>query len=708
MKLSVRTKLFGGFGVGILALLIAAVVGITQISAVGGKADQLYSDSLEQTAKTGALRRDMLQMRTSVLQYVLAPADKRAPFGDKIKELQGAMATDIAALRGEQLNATQTQQLSDAETAITAWNEARDKGPIAKTDAGDREGATQAALFGQGGQHFQDAFDKVVEFGGETDRAAKASHASAQSTQSSATMLMISIAAVAILIAAAIAFFLARSITSALKAVVERLTKLQEHEITDVTAGVTALSKGDLTVAVTPVTAKIEKYPNDEVGQAAASVNDIIDKLVATIGSYNTTRHTLTELMTSITHTVQGLVDAKTELGQSADQAAQATQQIAVTSTQVAEGANRTATAVQEVGGSMGVLDSAISQVASGASQTAKSTEEVNASVEQLQDSAARLDETAKTRVAQAADDMAANAQAATEVAHAATGTAQNGAQMVQRTIDGMARIKDTVGAAADEIGKLGTRSVEIGNIVAVIDDIAAQTNLLALNAAIEAARAGEQGRGFAVVADEVRKLAERVAGATKEISSLISGMQASVQESVKVMASGAAETDAGAKVAAQAGTALQEILAAVESVNTQMVLIAEGANGLRASGAEMVDVVENVRGVVTSVADAVMSIAAIAEQNDAATAQMRDTARSVAEAIDSIATVAEENSAATEQVSASSEQMTAQVEEVTAAAHTLGGIADDLSAKVATFKLATDAADSQPTPIRPEVSRAA
>ncbi len=278
---------------------------------------------------------------------------------------------------------------------------------------------------------------------------------------------------------------------------------------------------------------------------------------------------------------------------------------------------------------------------------------------------------------------------------------------MVQRTIDGMQRIKQTVDTAAEEIARLGERSAEIGNIVAVIDDIAAQTNLLALNAAIEAARAGEQGRGFAVVADEVRKLAERVAGATKEISGLINGIQRSVESSVKVMAEGATETDAGARVAADAGVALQEILAAVGSVNSQMGRIASGSEDLRGAGAEMVSVVTDVRTVVESVGDSVTSIAGVAEQNSSATEQMRGTARSVGDAIQSIAGVAEENSAATEQVSASSEEMTAQVEEVTAAAHSLGAIADDLHAKVATFKLANDQG-SAPVELRPGGRKAA
>ena len=134
---------------------------------------------------------------------------------------------------------------------------------------------------------------------------------------------------------------------------------------------------------------------------------------------------------------------------------------------------------------------------------------------------------------------MAESASAASEGAREASETARSGAALVQKTVDGIGRIQVAVDGAAQEVTSLGAQSEEIGKIVAVIEDIAAQTNLLALNAAIEAARAGEQGRGFAVVADEVRQLAERVAGATKEIATLIEGVQNGVAASVKAMEQG-------------------------------------------------------------------------------------------------------------------------------------------------------------------------
>ena len=142
---------------------------------------------------------------------------------------------------------------------------------------------------------------------------------------------------------------------------------------------------------------------------------------------------------------------------------------------------------------------------------------------------------------------------------------------MVKQTVDGMGRIRGAVEIASTQISDLGTQSDEIGKIVAVIDDIAAQTNLLALNAAIEAARAGEQGRGFAVVADEVRGLAERVTDATKEIANLIDNVLKGVAESVKATDEGTKEVSDGVQLAEEAGTSLTSILSSVETVAEQI-----------------------------------------------------------------------------------------------------------------------------------------
>jgi twitching motility protein PilJ len=156
------------------------------------------------------------------------------------------------------------------------------------------------------------------------------------------------------------------------------------------------------------------------------------------------------------------------------------------------------------------------------------------------------------------------NAEASAEAARRALDAAEQGNRAVSDTLEGMQRIRASVQATAKKIKSLGDRSLEISEIINVINDITEQTNLLALNAAIEAARAGEAGRGFAVVADEVRKLAEHSRSATKDIAALIKAIQAETNEAVVVMEDGTREVEEGAGLADQAGKALEAISSVV------------------------------------------------------------------------------------------------------------------------------------------------
>src|ERR1700685_1907917 len=156
------------------------------------------------------------------------------------------------------------------------------------------------------------------------------------------------------------------------------------------------------------------------------------------------------------------------------------------------------------------------------------------------------------------------NAEASAEAARRALDAAEQGNRAVRDTLEGMQRIRASVQATAKKIKSLGDRSLEISEIINVINDITEQTNLLALNAAIEAARAGDAGRGFAVVADEVRKLAEHSRSATKDIAALIKAIQAETNEAVVVMEEGTKEVEGGATLADQAGRALDAISSVV------------------------------------------------------------------------------------------------------------------------------------------------
>lgn len=172
---------------------------------------------------------------------------------------------------------------------------------------------------------------------------------------------------------------------------------------------------------------------------------------------------------------------------------------------------------------------------------------------------------------------------------------ANDGGSVVQQSIQGMDKISQVVEEAARAVDNLGQSSQQIGAIVAVIKEIAEQTNLLALNAAIEAARAGEQGRGFAVVADEVRKLAEKTTQATQEISAMIDSIQQETQQAVRSMGMGTAEVRNGVTMTHQAGEALQQIVVKVDQVNRMIEGIAASTSQQEADVTNIKDNIQQI-----------------------------------------------------------------------------------------------------------------
>jgi len=230
------------------------------------------------------------------------------------------------------------------------------------------------------------------------------------------------------------------------------------------------------------------------------------------------------------------------------------------------------------------VLEKDLRGVSSAASRLASSTQQLSASAqEQSRGADQQKDQT--QQVATAMQEMSStvsqiseNATRAAEAARNASDMAQQGGKIVEETLTRMRNIAESVGSSSRRVSSLGQRSDQIGQIVGVIDDIADQTNLLALNAAIEAARAGEQGRGFAVVADEVRKLAERTGKATKEIAVMIRSIQDETRSAVSSMESGVNQVQAGVETTTLAGSALFDIIKSGEKVTEMITQIAAAA----------------------------------------------------------------------------------------------------------------------------------
>lgn len=200
------------------------------------------------------------------------------------------------------------------------------------------------------------------------------------------------------------------------------------------------------------------------------------------------------------------------------------------------------------------------------AGQVAGAVQETQATAMQLAEAsehqAQQISEasTAINEMAQSIDQVSANAAESSAVAERSVEIANKGNEVVHNTIHGMDNIREQIQDTAKRIKRLGESSQEIGDIVSLIDDIADQTNILALNAAIQASMAGDAGRGFAVVADEVQRLAERSSAATRQIETLVRAIQTDTNEAVISMEQTTSEVVRGARLAQDAGVALEEI----------------------------------------------------------------------------------------------------------------------------------------------------
>ncbi|MGL5269550.1 MAG: methyl-accepting chemotaxis protein [Selenomonadaceae bacterium] len=314
-------------------------------------------------------------------------------------------------------------------------------------------------------------------------------------------------------------------------------------------------------------------------------------------------KNNIKHLITQLTNTAQQMAASSEELTASAEQSAQASNQVAGSVSEVAQGAEKQLHLVEAANQTVGEISAAIQQVA-------------------------------------------ANTGVVSDSATVTATVANNGDVIIQKVVKQMQVIREKTDATSAVIGELEDKSNQIGRIVDVISNISGQTNLLALNAAIEAARAGEAGRGFSVVAEEVRKLAEQSQAAAKEITTLISQVQGKTNSAVTFMSEGKKEVEEGTGIVGAAGENFNQILEKVRDITKQINEIAAAIAGIRTGS-------ENI-------------VAAVAH----------------------IDTESKRTSEQSQTISAATEEQSASVEEIAAASKHLAQMAEDLQQEIHKFKV--------------------
>jgi len=446
-------------------------------------------------------------------------------------------------------------------------------------------------------------------------------------------------ASIAKLLAAVVAAFIvtiffgvsiSRSITVPIAALLNRLSSVQNFCITDLKAGMVAFSQGDLTKSAKAVTTPVDANTNDELGQVGKSFNATLGMMQQTIDAYNEARISMTDLVS-----------------------------------QVKDSSNSVSAASQILAASSEESTAAASEIAAGSEKLARSATECAAVMEELTAQASQLGDTSEQQQSQIVDASKSLKTAVTEIDEVSAAAenmatiAKSGNTAVAQTVEAMERVKERFAFSAEKVRELDEAGKKIGDIVQTIEDIAEQTNLLALNAAIEAARAGEQGCGFAVVAEEVRKLAEQAGGSTKEISKLITGVRETVDQTVAAINGTTVEVETGSERSLEAGEALGQIVAAAEKVLGQSKQVSTLTAKVNAN---------------------MESVAFGSQENAKMVGEMTGGANQVAQSIQGVAAISEESAAGAEELSAS-------IQEVGSAAGELAKTSSKLEELVSKFR---------------------
>lgn len=396
------------------------------------------------------------------------------------------------------------------------------------------------------------------------------------------------------------------------------------------------------------LTSRLEVSTDDEIGKLAGDFNLMTEKLAEMVAKVNASSMELSRVSGNIRQVTGNVMNAAERQAGAVNETSSSISQISFSIKVVGQGVDSLSLTAAESSSSILEMAASVEEVAVNAESMAGSVEEVSSSISematsihQVGESAGNLMEAANITLSSIMEmdssikQVEKNALDAAAISEAVRRDAVTGKEAVDATIAGMNAIKSSSSITSEVIDTLSERTRDIGDILAVIDDVAEQTNLLALNAAIIAAQAGEHGKGFAVVADEIKELAERTSSSTREIAQVIKGVQNETRRAVEAIGEAEKIIAEGETLSQKSGEALTKIVNGVQMATTQVDSIAR-ATTEQANGSRMIrEAMEQVSDMVRQIASATHEqgkgsglIAAAVERMKDVTTQVRNSTR--------------------------------------------------------------------------------